>query len=93
VEPRGRNRRQAVADQKTQKTAKTCQTVATRCDRLPLEARGKEGVNSSSLLEGFEKGQQMAFFVALVAYADPPERPLTYPQRLSPTFENPPVLA
>jgi hypothetical protein len=48
----------------TRKARNQAKTVAVGCDRLPIGAHGKEGVDGSSPSEGFTKGQQMAFFVA-----------------------------
>ena len=50
----------------------------------PRNLHGKEGVNGSSPLEGFTKGQQMAFFVASIFWTPGPEAPKTCPQNLSP---------
>jgi hypothetical protein len=54
------NQSQTLRDQKRWEQAKT---VAMGCHRLPIGAHGKEGVNGSSPLEGFRKGQQMAFLL------------------------------
>jgi hypothetical protein len=49
---------------------------------LPLPLDGKEGVNGSSPLEGFRKGQQMAFFVAAMGYDRFSSDPQTIPRSL-----------
>jgi hypothetical protein len=56
----GGNRSQMGRPRKRLKQADR-QPVATHGNRFG--AHGKEGVNGSSPLEGFMKGQQMAFFV------------------------------
>jgi hypothetical protein len=43
-----------------QRRAKQAKTVAMDCHRLPIGAHDNEGINGSSPLEGFTKGQQMA---------------------------------
>src|SRR5438034_3127237 len=62
----GGNQRQIARANEPEKQAKT---LAVGCDRLPRGVHGKEGVDGSSPSEGFTKGQQMAFFVASIAYA------------------------
>ena len=62
MEPRGRNKWQAVADGATKNTTESSQTVAADCDRLPLGAHGKEGVDGSSPSEGSAKAPQTGAF-------------------------------
>jgi hypothetical protein len=54
MEPSGRNRWQPVANAAAAKTPNQAKTVAVGCDRLPMAAHGKEGVDGSSPSEGFE---------------------------------------
>jgi hypothetical protein len=86
----GRNLPQTRTDRQT---GKHLQTTASACHRSPSEAHGKEGVNSSNLLEGFRKGQQMAFFVALAAYVHRSTLPKPVPKICPRPFGNPAVLA
>ena len=70
---------------------KICRDKAVAGDRAcppipPLNFHGKEGVDGSSPSEGFRKGQQMAFFVALIRDTRPLGAPATCPQNLSPTL-------
>ena len=53
MEPNGRNRLQPVANGSARKRLNQAETVATGCDRLPIGAHGKEGVDGSSPSEGF----------------------------------------
>jgi hypothetical protein len=55
MEPRGRNRWQAVANTQPEKRHEQARTVAAGCVRLPETFHGKEGVDGSSPSEGFEK--------------------------------------
>ncbi len=74
----GRNRWQMRRPRKLQKQAKT---VAVGCHRLRPNLDGKE-VNGSSPLEGFRKGQEMAFFMpanVMIVVTDPV--PKTWLQR------------
>src|SRR5689334_15130791 len=45
-----------------QKQPKQAETVATGCDRLPIGAHGKEGVDGSSPSEGFAKAPLTGIF-------------------------------
>jgi len=54
MEPRGCNRWQAVAIRIGAERARTAITVAMGCNRLPLGAHGKEGVDGSSPSEGLK---------------------------------------
>jgi hypothetical protein len=55
MEPSGRNQRQPVANAQTQKRLNQAESVAVGCDQLPPNLDGKEGVNGSSPLEGFQE--------------------------------------
>jgi hypothetical protein len=55
TEPNGRNPWQAVANRKAAEQLKQAQAVATGCDKLPIGAHGKEGVDGSSPSEGSAK--------------------------------------
>jgi hypothetical protein len=55
MEPSGRNQWQSVANGNAQKRLKQAKTVAVGCDRLPIGAHGKEGVDGSSPSEGLPK--------------------------------------
>jgi hypothetical protein len=58
MEPSGRSWSQSVANGTAAKRLGQAKTVAVRCDGLPREAHGKEGVDGSSPLEALEKGLQ-----------------------------------
>jgi hypothetical protein len=62
MEPRGCNRWQSVANPTATKTPETSETVAVGCDRLPIAAPGKEGVDGSSPSEGSTKAPQTGAF-------------------------------
>jgi hypothetical protein len=53
MEPSGRNPWQPVANGTRPKAAQLAKTVAVGCNRLPITAHGKEGVDGSSPSEGF----------------------------------------
>ena len=64
MEQRGRNQWQPLANGKAEETAQIGETVAVGCDRLPIGAHGKEGVDGSSPSEGFAKCLQMEIWCA-----------------------------
>jgi hypothetical protein len=81
MEPSGRNQWQPVANARSLKSAETSQNrLPWVCDRLPFGAHGKERIDGSSPSEGYRKGQQMAFFVALTHYGYVPTRPRSVPK-------------
>ena len=75
----GRGARSGLDTGKTRREARLLQPAD-----APRNLHGKEGVNGSSPLEGFTKGQQMAFFVASaqdsMSLSLPPCVPKTCPQ-------------
>jgi hypothetical protein len=62
MEPSGRNQWQPVANRNAAKRLKQAKIVATGCDRLPIGAHGKEGVDGSSPSEGSAKVPQIRDF-------------------------------
>lgn len=53
MEPSGRKRWQTIEARRLKKPLEIAQLFATGCHRSLSRRRGKEGVNDSSLLEGF----------------------------------------
>src|SRR5438094_1811110 len=64
MEPRGCNWWQSTANRTGAEAPKTSKTVAIRCDRLPREVHGKEGVDGSSPSEGSTKAPHNGGFVS-----------------------------
>ena len=62
MEPRGRNRRQSLANRIGAQAAETRETIAGGCAQLPIGAHGKEGVDGSSPSEGSAKAPHLAVF-------------------------------
>jgi hypothetical protein len=63
-----------------QERLKRAETVAMRCDRLPIGAHGKEGVDGSSPSEGLRKCLQIGTFCCLFhQHADTKRTHLRYP--------------
>jgi hypothetical protein len=62
MEPRGRNRWQPFANRNAPETSEHAKTAAVGCDRSPIGAHGKEGVDGSSPSEGSAKAPQSGAF-------------------------------
>ena len=78
MEPSARNCRNRRQIEPLRQPRSQAETVATRCYQLPIEAHGKERVDSSSPSEGLTKGEHLAFFVSSSAYAHRSIHPRTH---------------